>query len=121
MVEKDQKSKETILWFSDPTIMGSAISHLAINPICPVLIVKESLERKNKKGKSIRWMVCTDGSKKSWNALEQVVRLMDKERDVIHGVLVKKHGMEIDNVEKSFKAKCAADKVLCFLLFIGGM
>jgi len=61
--------------------LGSAVQHLSLNPVCPVLILKDFKPRKSKNAGSYRWCVCSDGSQKSINAFHSTVRLMDKAKD----------------------------------------
>eukprot|EP00349_Pseudokeronopsis_sp_Brazil_P010606 CAMPEP_0202977564 /NCGR_PEP_ID=MMETSP1396-20130829/84317_1 /ASSEMBLY_ACC=CAM_ASM_000872 /TAXON_ID= /ORGANISM="Pseudokeronopsis sp., Strain Brazil" /LENGTH=140 /DNA_ID=CAMNT_0049716321 /DNA_START=316 /DNA_END=738 /DNA_ORIENTATION=- len=49
----------------DPTVLGSAVQYLSINPVTPFLIIKDKKLRSDKPGGSFRWAVCIDGSDKS--------------------------------------------------------
>jgi hypothetical protein len=70
--------------------MGSAVHFLAQNPVCPVLIVKNEITRKMKP--SFTWLVCTDGSDKSFKAFEQALKLINKDVDKVIGLFVKEIG-----------------------------
>ena len=62
---------------ADPTLMGSAVSHLGLNTDCPVIIVKDKKLRSDKPHQSFRWAVCNDGSAQSIQLFEQLSHLMD--------------------------------------------
>ena len=73
---------------SDPTVLGSAVIHLALNPVAPILIVKSLEKRANKKDGAFNWMVCIDGSERSLCAVKTAIRFMDIAKDKLHGVSV---------------------------------
>ena len=78
------------------TICGSAVQHLSVKPVCPVLIVKDKKERGEKKGGAYRWCVCNDGSAKALKAFNVVVQLMDKKVDQVISLTVKKTGINAE-------------------------
>ena len=100
--EKDHRTKEHIMKIADhtksdvlvlgyhgrkgpkedPTLLGSAVEYMAHNPVCPALIIKSKEERKSKENGAFRWLVCSDGSEKSYTALRETIQLMDKEKDL---------------------------------------
>ena len=87
----------------DPTIFGSAVHHLALNPVSPVLIVKDKHTRP--KDKDFTWLICTDGSDASFKAFNQAVKLLDKSRDSVVGLYVKQEGGDSAKVGQTFDEK----------------
>ena len=94
----------------DKTVLGSAVQFLAINTVCPVLIVKDENGLRSKKhGGKFRVAVCSDGSEKSIKALNFMTRLMDRRRgDQLMVICVKTskcHPDDVsDNVNHYFSA-----------------
>lgn len=93
-VAEEQKGDVLVVGFhgrkgpkEDPTIFGSAVFHLALNPVSPVLIVKDKHTRPA--DKDFVWLICTDGSESSFKAFNQAVKLLDKTRDSVVGLYVK--------------------------------
>jgi hypothetical protein len=67
--------------YRDPTILGSAVQHISVNPYCPVLIIKDefALRSKHPSGR-LRYAVCSDGSEKSLNTISFTSRLLDRSK-----------------------------------------
>uniref|UniRef100_A0A7S3KLE1 UspA domain-containing protein n=1 Tax=Euplotes crassus TaxID=5936 RepID=A0A7S3KLE1_EUPCR len=81
----------------DPTLLGSAVEYMAHHPVCPTLVIKTKEDRSEKENGSFRWLVCSDGSDKSYNALKETIKVMDKEVDEIIILVV---NLAIINPEK---------------------
>lgn len=84
MEERDPKRKhnntdDTL--YSDPTILGSAVQHISVNPYCPVLIIKDefALRSKHTSGR-LRYAVCCDGSEKSLSTASFTSKLLDRSK-----------------------------------------
>jgi len=68
---------------SDPTLLGSAVEYMAHNPVCPALIVKSPEKRVDKESGGFRWLVCSDGSEKSYKALRETLKIISKDDDEV--------------------------------------
>ncbi len=55
--------------------MGSAVQHLSVNSVNPVLIVKDPKLRTESPEGVYRFAVCIDGSERSMDALSLICRL----------------------------------------------
>lgn len=84
----------------DPTLLGSAVEYMAHNPVCPALVVKAKEDRKEKENGSFRWLVCSDGSEKSFRALRETTRIMDKDVDELIVLVVNLASINIEKVEE---------------------
>ncbi len=85
---------------TDPTIMGSAVQHISINPPCPVLILKDAIARKDKERGAFRWAVLVDGSPKSWAMFRFVATILDKAKDEVHIITVNKVNTDIKAIQE---------------------
>ena len=72
----------------DPTLLGSAVEYMAHNPVCPTIVVKTSEDRNDKENGAFRWLVCSDGSEKSYNSLRKTIKIMDREKDELITLVV---------------------------------
>lgn len=52
----------------DPSIFGSSVYNMSLNAMCPILIIKNEVDRKKKP--SFNWLICTDGSEYSLKGFE---------------------------------------------------
>ena len=43
--------------------MGTAVRYMAMNTVCPVLILKDPIDRTKKTNNAYSHAICTDGSK----------------------------------------------------------
>jgi hypothetical protein len=84
--------------YRDPTILGSAVQHLSINSLQPVLILKDPLLRSRKPGGKYRWAICTDGSEKSIKAFHVLAKLIDKSKDEVEAITVETSTVDIPTV-----------------------
>ena len=101
MVEKDPNSKlllVNLINFRDPTVLGSAVQHLSLNTVCPVLMIKDKTIRSQKPGGKLRWAVCTDGSEKSIKAFHVLARLLDKSKDEVLAITVANKGIDVPTI-----------------------
>mmetsp|Transcript_26646 Transcript_26646/g.23531 ORF Transcript_26646/g.23531 Transcript_26646/m.23531 type:complete len:287 (+) Transcript_26646:17-877(+) len=84
----------------DPTLLGSAVEYMAHNPVCPALVIKTKEDREDKENKSFRWLCCSDGSEKSYDALKHTIKIMDKEIDELIVLVVNLASISVDAVEE---------------------
>ena len=68
---------------ADPTVMGSAVQYLSLNTACPVLILKDPIDRSTKKDGVYSHALCTDGSRQSMKALELITKVMGPKDKVV--------------------------------------
>jgi nucleotide-binding universal stress UspA family protein len=95
----------------DPTLLGSAVEYMAHNPVCPCLIIKDDEQRSNKENGAYRWLVCSDGSEKSYNSLRETIKIIDKSRDEIVVLVVKISFVHCDEIEKATNSICEENDV----------
>lgn len=86
----------------DPTVMGTAVQHIALNAVCPIFIIKDLQDRSTKKDGGYTWLIGVDGSDKSFKAYHEAVKVMDKKRDTVFAVSVKTQGLNLE----AAKQKC---------------
>jgi nucleotide-binding universal stress UspA family protein len=84
----------------DPTLLGSAVEYMAHNPVCPCLIIKDDEQRSAKENGAYRWLVCSDGSEKSYNSLRETIRIIDKSKDEIVILVVEISNVHVKDIEK---------------------
>ena len=84
----------------DPTLLGSAVEYVAHHPVCPILVVKRVEKREDKDGKGFKFLVCCDGSQKSYDALEHTIQIMDKSVDSISVLVVALASIKVKTVEE---------------------
>ena len=72
----------------DPTLLGSAVEYMAHHPVCPALIIKRMEKREDKEDKGFKFLVCCDGSEKSYKALQETIQIMDKDNDSVSILVV---------------------------------
>lgn len=71
----------------DPSIMGSAVTYLGLEAVCPVAIIKEKKTR-SERGGSFRWAVAFDGDENSLQGLVWAAKFMHKSVDVMEVISV---------------------------------
>lgn len=81
------------------TICGSNVSSMSEDPVCPILIIKCDDKRETKENGAYNWMVCLDGSEDALKSLYEAGKLMDKGRDFIEVIHVKKFSVRAEFVE----------------------
>ncbi len=81
------------------TICGTNTSHIAFDPVCPILIGKVLDERKDKIEGKYNWMACVDGSKESIKAIRETLKIMDLTKDHIEVIHVKKFTISPESVQ----------------------
>lgn len=82
MEEKELKGTDNIynIINRDPTILGQTVKYSAYNSKIPLIIVKKFYER----NPGYNYLVCLDGSKKSYKAIEHTLKLIqDNNKDTI--------------------------------------
>ena len=112
MAERAPRSNDTyfiIVCFRDRTIFGSAVQHMANNPICPLLIIKDKLGLRSKKEHGrLRFAVCTDGSEKSLLTLQFLMRFLVVGRgDEIVAICVEHRNVDVAATMRSFSQTIA--------------
>ena len=97
-----RKQSDSFITFKyrDPTVIGSSVQHLSLNPVCPVLIIKDRQLRSQKPDQKYRWAVCIDGSSKSMKALDFVAKLMDKSKDELVVITVETIRVDGNHIKK---------------------
>jgi hypothetical protein len=85
---------------SDPTVLGSAVQHLGVNSYCPVAIVKVRNIRSSKANGAMKWCVCFDGAPSSMEGFEQILKLMDRDRDSIEVITIQLSTMNVDMIKE---------------------
>jgi hypothetical protein len=80
-----------------------------LNPVCPVLIIKDKQERSQKVGHKYRWGVCTDGSDLSLEAFHFISTIMDKSKDELIAITVQTSKVDGKKVQHHVEQKLAAD------------
>jgi nucleotide-binding universal stress UspA family protein len=95
----------------DPTLLGSAVEYMAHNPVCPCLIIKDDEQRKDKENGAFRWLVCSDGSEKSYNSLRETIRIIDKSRDEIVVIVVVLSTINCKKIEEETTAILEEEEV----------
>jgi hypothetical protein len=103
-------------FYRDPTVLGSAVQHLSLNTICPVLMIKDKTLRAQKSGGKLRWAVCTDGSEKSIKALHVLARLLDKSRDEVLALTVISKGIDGQTVGQTVREHFYQEGVSKFII-----
>lgn len=88
----------------DPTLLGSAVEYMAHNPVCPALIVKSNEDRKDKENGAFRWLVCSDGSEKSYKSLRKTIEIIDKSKDELIVIVVAIAGVNAKVIEEETNA-----------------
>lgn len=83
----------------DPTLLGSAVEYIAHHPVCPVLIIKQDEKRSEKESGGFRWLVCSDGSEKSYKALRETIKLLNKDKDELIVLAIKVPTLNPDPIE----------------------
>lgn len=95
----------------DPTLLGSAVEYMAHHPVCTALVVKSPEKRKEKADGGFRWLVCSDGSEKSYKALRETIRLMDKEVDHLIVLVVNLSSLNTQDIELKTSEICEEENV----------
>ena len=85
----------------DPTLLGSAVEYMAHNPICPALVIKRLEKREDKESGGFRFLVCCDNSDKSFKALKETIKIIDKEKDSITILVVSHVGINSDKINEN--------------------
>lgn len=67
----------------DPTVMGTAVSYMSVNAVCPVLILKDPIDRSTKPNLAYTHAICTDGSKQSNKALRLICDVMQPQDKIV--------------------------------------
>ena len=70
----------------DPSLLGQTVKNSLYNTHLPFVIVKRLLKRKDKPNKGFNFMVCLDGSEKSFKALATCLTLSNCKNDEIYAV-----------------------------------
>ena len=60
----------------DNTVMGSGVTYLSMEAVCPVLIIKDHVDRTKKANGVYQHACCIDDSQQSYKALEMIIRIM---------------------------------------------
>lgn len=90
----------------DPTLLGSNVDKIALEPVCPVLIMKREEKRADKESGGYRFLVCMDDRGKSVEALQTTLKIMDIEKDELIVMHVKSASIDADKIESTATGIC---------------
>jgi nucleotide-binding universal stress UspA family protein len=88
-----------------PDELSKSVTYLVHKPKIPVLVVKEKTSRVYRQGDKFKWLVSLESAEsKSFKALRSMLRYVDAEKDIIHGLTVDASGKDEDSnpVKKAF-------------------
>jgi hypothetical protein len=112
-IAEEYKSDVLVLGFhgrkglkDDPTLLGSNVDKIALDPVCPILVMKRKEERKDKENGAFRYLVCMDDREKSIEALTHTIKIMDTEKDELIAIHVKSATMNSEKIEESAAKVC---------------
>lgn len=67
----------------DHTVMGTAVTYLSCEAVCPVLIVKDQIDRSKKANGAYSHACCYDDSEHSQRALNMILRIMHPQDSIV--------------------------------------
>ena len=70
----------------DPSLLGQTVKNSLYRTAIPLIVVKHLYKRTEKASKGFNFLVCIDGSDKSYKALEACLTLSKSENDEIYAV-----------------------------------
>jgi hypothetical protein len=86
--------------------LSKSVTYLVHKPKIPVLVVKFKTRREYRSNSDFKWLVCIESNEsKSFKALNSMIRFVDSEVDVIHGLTIDMQQKEesINSVKKVFE------------------
>ena len=89
---------------ADPTVMGSAVQLMAVNSTVPVFIMKDAIDRKDKKDGVFKFGACIDGSAKSMNIIEYI-NSMRGSTDVMEVIICPQANVFADKIQEEVTKK----------------
>lgn len=60
----------------DNTVLGSGVTHLSCHAVCPILIIKDPIDRSTKPNGAYSHACCIDNSVQSLGALNMILKVM---------------------------------------------
>lgn len=70
----------------DPSLLGQTVKNSLYKSQIPLIIVKKLYKRSEKKSGGFSFLVCLDGSEKSFKALQMCLSLSNNTMDIIHAI-----------------------------------
>lgn len=67
----------------DPTVMGTAVAYLSVAAVCPVLILKDPIDRATKENGVYTHAICTDGSRQANAALQLICKVKQPQDKIV--------------------------------------
>jgi len=72
-----------------PDELSKSVTYLVHKPKIPVLVVKEKSGRQFRPKSQFKWLICLESAEsKSFKALKSMLRYVDADNDIIHGLTV---------------------------------
>ena len=72
-----------------PDELSKSITYLVHKPKIPVLVIKEKVSRTFRQEGKFKWLICLESSEsKSFKAMKSMLRYVDAENDIVHGLTV---------------------------------
>ncbi len=83
-----------------PDELSKSVTYLVHKPKIPVLVIKEKTARKYRPKEQFKWLICLESAESnSFKALKSMLRYVDSENDIVHGVNIGSD-TETDNLVK---------------------
>lgn len=87
-----------------PNELSKSVTYLVHKPLIPVLIVKEKTHREYRPELGFKFLFCVESQdSKSFKAFNHILRYIDADSDIIHGITVDTGNGEAKKVETAFK------------------
>jgi hypothetical protein len=103
---------------SRPDELSKSVTYLVHKQKIPVLVIKEKTAREYRRGGKLKWLICLESTEsKSFKALQSMLRYVDAENDVIHGINVDSNATEEENspVKKAFEEQMVKFEIKNYL------
>lgn len=101
-----------------PNELSKGITYLVHKPKIPVLVVKEKVLREFRQSNNFKFLVALESAEsKSFKALRSMLRFVDLENDIIHGLHVETQGRALDDkhpVKIAFEQEMKKEEVKNF-------
>ena len=88
--------------------MGTAVTYLSCEAVCPVLIVKDHIDRSTKPNGAYSHACCIDDSMPSLRALNMIMRIMCPQDQIVI-ITCEQPGVHVENLQKKIKSYLKAN------------
>lgn len=98
-----------------PDELSKSVTYLVHKPKIPVLVIKEKTARKYRPNEQFKWLVCLESAdSKSFKALKSMLRYVDSDNDIVHGLHIGSDSETESPVKKAFEEQMKTNEIKNF-------